>query len=375
MTPMFDELDQELREALALEALPSAGFTDRVMARVAQTPQQKKTPAPYRKWLVSAAACLAVAAALVPLVRSGGLTGAGSAGNDTVAGSAGLEPSMQSMPAASADDNGAAGDNTQQKLREDAGDQDNAGGNLTLSDPLSMEDALTSAAEALREQGWDLTVVDRQDNAVQVTLTAADGASGDQALLDETMESAGFTAAGDWYIFENSKEETDLHTRQLTCAAIVGAAYAVLSIFGSIFGITYGPIQCRFSEALCVLPFLLPETAWGLGVGCLIANLLSPYGVLDIVVGSAATLLAALLTARCKKKWLAPLPPVLANMVLVGLVLAYEQAGTTAAFWPTYAFNALTVGAGEIVACYGLGMLLLWRLEKSKALQNYLQNR
>ena len=210
MTPMFDELDQELREALALEALPSAGFTDRVMARVARTPQQKKTPAPYRKWLVSAAACLVVAAALIPLVRSGGLTGAGSVGNDTVAGSANLEPSMQSMPAASADEkNGAAGDNTQQKLREDAVDQDNAGGDLTLSDPLSMEDALTSAAEALREQGWDLTVVDRQDNAVQVTLTAADGASGDQALLDETMESAGFTAAGDWYIFENSKEETD----------------------------------------------------------------------------------------------------------------------------------------------------------------------
>ena len=105
-----------------------------------------------------------------------------------------------------------------------------------------------------------------------------------------------------------------LHTRQLTCAAIVGAAYAVLSIFG--------PIQCRFSEALCVLPFLLPETAWGLGVGCLIANLLSPYGVLDIVVGSAATLLAALLTARCKKKWLAPLPPVLANILHVGQVHA-----------------------------------------------------
>lgn len=210
MTPMFDELDQELHEALALEALPSAGFTDRVMARVARTPQQqKKTPAPYRKWLVSAAACLVVAAALIPLVRSGGLTGAGSAGNDTVAGSANLEPSMQSMPDASADGNEAAGDNAQQKLREDAGDQDKAAEDLTLSDPFSMEDALTSAAEALREQGWDLTVVDRQDNAVQVTLTAADGAAGDQALLDETMESAGFTAAGDWYIFGNSKEETD----------------------------------------------------------------------------------------------------------------------------------------------------------------------
>ncbi|MFR6695530.1 MAG: QueT transporter family protein [Dysosmobacter sp.] len=99
-----------------------------------------------------------------------------------------------------------------------------------------------------------------------------------------------------------------LHTKQLTLAALTAAAYAVLSYFGSIFGITYGPIQCRFSEALCVLPFFLPETAWGSGVGCLIANLLSPYGVLDIVVGSAATLLAALLTARCQKKWLAPLP-------------------------------------------------------------------
>ena len=163
--------------------------------------------------------------------------------------------------------------------------------------------------------------------------------------------------------------------RQLATAAIIAALYTVMSLMSSVFGLTYGPIQCRFAEALCVLPFLLPETAWGLGVGCLIANLLSPYGILDVVVGSAATLLAALLTARCKKKWLAPLPPVLANMVLVGLVLSYEQAGTSAAFWPAYAFNALTVGAGELVACYGLGLLLLWRLEKSKALQNYLQNR
>lgn len=137
MTPMFDELDQELREALALEARPPRFHGSRHGPR-GQTPQQKKTPAPYRKWLVSAAACLAVAAALIPLVRSGGLTGAGSAGNDTVAGSANLEPSMQSMPDASADDNGAAGDNTQQKLREDAGDQDNAAGDLTLSAPFSM---------------------------------------------------------------------------------------------------------------------------------------------------------------------------------------------------------------------------------------------
>lgn len=167
----------------------------------------------------------------------------------------------------------------------------------------------------------------------------------------------------------------NLTTKKLTAAALTGAAYAVLSYFGSVFGITYGPIQCRFSEALCVLPFFLPETAWGLGVGCLITNLLSPYGILDIVVGSAATLLAALLTARCKSRWLAPLPPVLANTVLVGLVLAYEQAGTSAAFWPAYGFNALTVGLGEAVACYGLGSLLIQILTKSKPFQSYLKSR
>ena len=113
--------------------------------------------------------------------------------------------------------------------------------------------------------------------------------------------------------------------QKLATAGVVGAAYAALALFGSIFGVTYGPIQCRFSEALCVLPFLFPETAWGLGIGCLIANVFSPYGLLDIVVGSCATFLAALLTARCKKKWLAPLPPVVLNMLLVGAMLAYEE--------------------------------------------------
>ncbi len=167
----------------------------------------------------------------------------------------------------------------------------------------------------------------------------------------------------------------NLTTKKLTAAALTGAAYAALSYFGSVFGITYGTVQCRFSEALCVLPFFLPETAWGLGIGCLITNLLSPYGVLDIVVGSAATLLAALLTARCKSPALAPLPPVVTNTVLVGLVLAYEQAGTSAAFWPTYALNALSVGLGEAAACYGLGSLLLHVLGRSKVFQRYLQSR
>ena len=123
-----------------------------------------------------------------------------------------------------------------------------------------------------------------------------------------------------------------LQTQHLTRAAAVGAAYAVLSLFSSVFSLTFGVVQCRFSEALCVLPFFFPETVWGLLAGCLITNLLSPYGLLDLIVGSLATLIAALLTARCRKKWLAPLPPVVLNTLLVGAVIAYEETGLTAAF-------------------------------------------
>ena len=141
-----------------------------------------------------------------------------------------------------------------------------------------------------------------------------------------------------------------LQTQHLTRAAAVGAAYAVLSLFSSVFSLTFGVVQCRFSEALCVLPFFFPETVWGLFAGCLITNLLSPYGLLDLIVGSLATLIAALLTARCRKKWLAPLPPVVLNTLLVGAVIAYEETGLTAAFPATWAINGLTVGAGEASA-------------------------
>ena len=150
--------------------------------------------------------------------------------------------------------------------------------------------------------------------------------------------------------------------QHLATAAAVGAVYAVLSIFGSVFGVTFGTVQCRFAEALCVLPFFFPETAGGLFVGCLITNLLSPYGLLDIVIGSLTTLLAAVLTARCKRKWLAPLPPVVCNGLLVGGMLAWEQVGFTDAFAATFALNAASVALGELLACYGLGSLLLWRL-------------
>ena len=156
------------------------------------------------------------------------------------------------------------------------------------------------------------------------------------------------------------------NTQKLTLAAMVAAAYAVLSLLGAVFGITYGPIQVRFSEALCLLPFLFPETAWGLGVGCLIANLFSPYGLLDIIVGSLATLIAAWLTSRCRSRYLAPLPPVIVNMVLVGGLLAFEQTGFTEAFMAAFWYNACSLAVSEAAVCYVLGLLLLKALEKTK---------
>jgi uncharacterized membrane protein len=165
---------------------------------------------------------------------------------------------------------------------------------------------------------------------------------------------------------EVSTHMRKISVRQIALAAVVAALYTVLSYFANIFGLAYGPIQCRFSEALCVLPFFFPETTWGLFVGCILTNLLSAYGPIDIIFGSLATLLAALCTAKMKNKWLAPLPPVIANGVIVSAVIAYSEAGSLSAFFPLWAYNALTVAVGEAIACYVLGMLILFALPKIK---------
>ena len=154
-------------------------------------------------------------------------------------------------------------------------------------------------------------------------------------------------------------------THQLTFAALVGAMYVVLGYFGNIFSLTFGAVQYRFAEALTVLPFLCPVTTWGLFVGCIITNILSPYGPLDMIFGSLATLLAGLLTARCKSKWLAPLPPVLSNAIIVSALIAFQETGLTAAFPAAFGYHALTIGLGQVIACYGLGSVLLVLLPKT----------
>lgn len=152
--------------------------------------------------------------------------------------------------------------------------------------------------------------------------------------------------------------------RNLTFSAVLAALYAGLTLFLPIP--QYGPVQIRFSEVLTVLPFFFPAATPGLFVGCIIANLFSPY-ILDVFFGSAATLLACLWTGRLNNRWLAPLPPVVCNAVIVGVEIAFSQAGSGPAFWPAFVGNALSVGLGELAACGILGTLLLSVLYRSSA--------
>lgn len=161
--------------------------------------------------------------------------------------------------------------------------------------------------------------------------------------------------------------ESKFSTRQLTTAAIIAAVYAALTLLLPIP--QYGSIQFRVAEALTVLPFLIPEAIPGLAIGCLLANLIGSPILLDWIFGTLATLLAALWTSKMKHRWLAPLPPVLCNMVIVGAEIAYFETMDGNAFWPAYGFNAVSVGIGEAGACYVLGMLLLYWLPRIKALK------
>lgn len=151
-------------------------------------------------------------------------------------------------------------------------------------------------------------------------------------------------------------------TRRLCIGGVIGALYALLTL--ALPFASFGPLQIRFSEAMTILPFFLPETIPGLTVGCFIANLVgSPYSV-DWLVGTFATLLAAIWTSKMKNKWLAPLPPVICNTIIIGAEVAWVQVGFTDAFPAAFLYNSVTVGVGEFLACYTLGLLLLQALPK-----------
>lgn len=163
---------------------------------------------------------------------------------------------------------------------------------------------------------------------------------------------------------------------KLAVSAVAGAAYAALTML--LAPISYGEVQLRVSEALCILPFFIPCTAPGLFIGCLIANLLSPIGALDIVFGSLATLLAALCTAaigRSGRGWtqciLACLMPVLFNAVIVGAVIAFSSIPEpfSAAGAAAFGAAALWVGLGELAVMLVLGLPLTRILPRQRFFQ------
>ena len=161
------------------------------------------------------------------------------------------------------------------------------------------------------------------------------------------------------------------NVRTITRISLVAAAYAVLTML--LAPISYGPIQFRLSEVMTILPFFFPEMTWALTIGCALANLLSMYGMVDVVFGSIATLLSSLIMAGLGKlgknslvnRILACLQPVIFNAVIVGMVIAYSSA-SEGAFWAVFATCAFEVGFGELVVLFLLGLPAMYLLPKTK---------
>ncbi len=144
-------------------------------------------------------------------------------------------------------------------------------------------------------------------------------------------------------------------------AAMIAALYVVLTFIANAFGLANYAVQIRFSEALTILPYFTPAAIPGLFAGCLLSNILTGCAIPDIIFGSAATLAGAIFTYKMRRhKWMAPIPPIIANMIIVPFVLLYAYG--IRPLW----FSFLTVTAGEIISCGILGMMLLFTLEKYK---------
>ena len=161
--------------------------------------------------------------------------------------------------------------------------------------------------------------------------------------------------------------------RKITYSALIAAVYTALTVATSFM--SYGNIQFRIAEALCILPYFFPFTTWGLVAGCLLSNLFSPSGLLDVIFGTLATLIACLLTATIgsanRKRWwrriLACLMPVLVNALIVGGMLAFTlSADGSAAAGVLFPVFAAEVGAGEAAVLFVIGLPLMCLLPRAR---------
>ena len=147
-------------------------------------------------------------------------------------------------------------------------------------------------------------------------------------------------------------------TRNLVFSALIASIYVVLTLL--LRPISYGPIQFRVSEALCVLPYFTPAAIPGVFIGCLISNLLGGAVLMDIVFGSLATLIGAIGSWLLRRnRWLVSLPPILSNTLIIPWVLKFAY-GSEDLVW----YMMITIGIGEILAIGVLGQLLISVLAK-----------
>ena len=146
-------------------------------------------------------------------------------------------------------------------------------------------------------------------------------------------------------------------------AAMIAAIYVVLTLIGASF--SYGEVQVRISEALTILPAFTTAAIPGVFLGCLISNILGGCILPDIIFGSLATLIGAIFTwmLRNKSKYLAPLPPIIANVIVVPFVLKYGYMVPL-----PIPFMMLTVGIGEVISCGVLGLILYTALNRYRGL-------
>lgn len=166
-------------------------------------------------------------------------------------------------------------------------------------------------------------------------------------------------------------------TKRLAFSAVIGALYAVLTI--ALSPVSFGSLQFRVSEALCILPYFIPETALGLTAGCLIANFTTGVAA-DIIFGPAATLAACRIVAAAGKrsrglrsKLIACAAPVAVNAVVIGLVICMAYLGTDPFKNPGFfALCVLELAAGEAGVMFLIGLPLMHWIEKSRLISDYI---
>ncbi len=162
--------------------------------------------------------------------------------------------------------------------------------------------------------------------------------------------------------------KTNSLSRFVVTAALISAAYAALTYVSAALGLAYGNIQFRLSEALNILAVFTPAAVPGLMVGCVIGNMGSPFGLIDVIVGTVATGLSAV-TIRILVKYtgkftpyISILPPVIFNAIIIGLeIVWFLPNGVT---WVGFALTALEVAIGETVVCCVLGLPIYFGISR-----------